>query len=169
MSIADEIERLNKLRESGAITEEEFQTLKETEMAKNRSAGEKVKDAVDGVVKDEQMWAMCIHFTQLLGWAFPVAGFLAPIIIWQVKKDESEFLDWHGRMVTNWIISQIIFGVIFALLSIILIGIPFAIALAVMGIVFPIIGGLKANNRECWEYPFTIAFFKLKTNEALRP
>jgi len=29
-----------------------------------------------------------------------------------------------------------------------------------MGIVFPIIGGMKANNGELWEYPLTIKFLK---------
>ena len=29
-------------------------------------------------------------------------------------------------------------------------------ALAVLGIVFPIIGGIKANNGEVWKYPLSI-------------
>ena len=29
-----------------------------------------------------------------------------------------------------------------------------------MGIVFPIIGGIKANSGELWEYPMTIKFIK---------
>ena len=29
-----------------------------------------------------------------------------------------------------------------------------------MGIVFPIIAGVKANNGELWEYPLTIKFLK---------
>ena len=32
--------------------------------------------------------------------------------------------------------------------------------LAVLGIVFPIIGAVKANNGEFWEYPLTIKFLK---------
>jgi uncharacterized protein len=30
--------------------------------------------------------------------------------------------------------------------------------LAVLAIVFPIIGGIKANNGEFWDYPITIRF-----------
>jgi uncharacterized protein len=33
-------------------------------------------------------------------------------------------------------------------------------ALWVLNIVFPIIGGIKANGGELWEYPLTIKFLK---------
>jgi uncharacterized Tic20 family protein len=34
------------------------------------------------------------------------------------------------------------------------------VALVIIGIVFPIIGGIKANNGEVWKYPLSIPFFK---------
>lgn len=34
------------------------------------------------------------------------------------------------------------------------------LALVIMSIVFPIIGAVKANNGELWEYPLTIKFLK---------
>jgi hypothetical protein len=37
---------------------------------------------------------------------------------------------------------------------------PGQIALVVCAIVFPIVGGIKANNGEVWRYPLSIAFFK---------
>ena len=34
------------------------------------------------------------------------------------------------------------------------------LALVIMGIIFPIMGAVKANNGELWEYPLTIKFIK---------
>ena len=63
-------------------------------------------------------------------------------------------------MVTNWLISSLIYWVVSIILCIVLIGILGVIALAVMSVVFPIIGGIKANNGELWDYPLTIKFLK---------
>ena len=52
-------------------------------------------------------------------------------------------------------------GIVFGLLCFVLIGIPLLVALAVAAIVFPVVGGVKANNGEVWPYPCSIAFFKV--------
>ncbi len=77
-----------------------------------------------------------------------------------MKKEETPALDAHGKMVVNWLISSVIYFAVSAVLSIILIGFLGLIALGIMSIVFPIIGGIKANNGELWEYPLTIKFLK---------
>jgi uncharacterized Tic20 family protein len=161
MSIAEEIEKLNNLRQSGAISEEEYQRAKESLLRKSQSAGERFGRAVDNISSDVNMWGMFIHLSQFCGYIVPLAGLIVPIILWQIKKDESEIIDKHGRIVVNWIITEFIFGLLFALLCLILIGIPLLLALAVVGIVFPIIGAVKANNGEIWPYPLSIRFFRL--------
>lgn len=40
-----------------------------------------------------------------------------------------------------------------------MIGIPSIIALGILGIVFPIIGGIKANHSEVWPHPLSLRFF----------
>jgi uncharacterized protein len=109
--------------------------------------------------KERQM-GMFLHLSQLLGIVFPLAGLIVPIILWQTQKDKMPALDAHGKMVTNWIISSLIYFFISGILSIVLVGLLGILALIVMGIVFPIIGGIKANNGENWEYPLTIKFLK---------
>ena len=86
---------------------------------------------------------------------------IVPIVLWQVKKNESPAIDQHGRIVVNWIISEFIYGIVFGLLCLILIGIPFVIALAVVGIVFPIMGAVRANDGRVWPYPLSIPFFNV--------
>ncbi len=161
MNVADEISKLNKLKEEGALTEEEFSKAKADLLAKNQSAGEKFKDTVDEVAKDTNMWGMFIHLSQFAGFMIPYAGLILPIILWQVKKDESKVIDMHGKIVTNWIISETIYLLVGGILSALLIGIPILIAVAILCIVYPIMGGIKANNGEVWRYPLSIQFFKL--------
>ena len=60
----------------------------------------------------------------------------------------------------NWILSVLIYGIVCGLFYIILIGIPLAIALVIVGVVFPIIGAVKASDGELWPYPMSIRFLK---------
>ena len=109
---------------------------------------------------DAKQWAMLLHFSLLAGFVVPFAGLIAPIIIWQLKKTEFPEVDAHGKVVVNWMISGIIYGAVCFLLSFILIGIPLLIVLGALAVIFPIIGGIKANNGELWKYPLSIPFLK---------
>lgn len=109
---------------------------------------------------EQKQWGLLLHLSQLANVLIPFAGIIAPIVIWQIKKDEMPALDAHGKMVTNWLISSFIYLVVSGVLTVILVGLLGLLAVAVMGVVFPIIGGIKANNGELWEYPLTIKFLK---------
>lgn len=96
----------------------------------------------------------------LLGFVVPLAGLVAPIVIWQVKKTDMPAIDEHGKNATNWIISAVIYGIISTILVFVIIGVFLLIALGILSIIFPIIAGVKANNGETWKYPLTITFIK---------
>jgi uncharacterized Tic20 family protein len=83
-----------------------------------------------------------------------------PIVIWQIKKHDLPGVDPHGKMVTNWLISAFIYSLICFILSFILIGFPLMFVLAVLAVIFPVIGGIKANDGQLWKYPLTITFLK---------
>ena len=165
MSLADEIEKLNNLKQSGAISEAEYEEAKRSLLAKGPSAGDSLSAAVAGISSNVNMWSMFIHLSQFCGYLIPLAGLIVPIVLWQVKKNESPLIDRHGRVVTNWIISACIYGIVSGLLCLILIGIPLLLALAVVSVLFPIIGGIKANNGEVWPYPLSIRFFKIEETQ----
>lgn len=84
-----------------------------------------------------------------------------PIVLWQMKKNESEFIDLNGKIIANWLISGVIYSLICLVLIVVLIGIPMLVVLGILGIVFPVIGAIKANNGEAWSYPLSIKFLKL--------
>ena len=111
---------------------------------------------------DEKQMGLLLHLSQLANIVIPMAGIIAPIVIWQVNKDKMPALDAHGKMVANWIISSLIYFVVSVILIFVFfIGVIPLLGLMIAGVAFPIIGALKANNNgELWEYPLTIKFLK---------
>ena len=98
----------------------------------------------------------------LAAWVMPILGLIVPSIIWQVKKKELPKIDIHGKMVMNWIVSQIISIPILIILIpyLWIISIFLLIIIAATRVIFPIISGIKAGNGEIGRYPFSIRFLK---------
>jgi uncharacterized Tic20 family protein len=110
--------------------------------------------------KDTNTWALIMHLSLLAGFLVPFAGLIAPLAIYLIKKNDLPGLVPHGHVVFNWIISVIIYAVVGAILTIVLIGVPILIALAIISIIFPIIGAIKASDGTVWRYPLSIEIFK---------
>lgn len=106
--------------------------------------------------KEANQWAMFIHFSLLAGFALPIVGVILPIILWQLKKDEYTIVDVHGKIVVNWIISALIYLGISMILMMIAIGVLGILVISGATVVFAIVGGIKANNGEVWEYPLSL-------------
>ncbi len=150
MSIGDEIEKLSSLKKSGDISEEEFQEAKKKLLSQNQSS------ISSGSGLNENQWGLFIHLAPLIG---PL-GWVLAVVLWQVKKNESDFLNQTGKNVTNWLITSFILYIVFTPFAFIYIGLPFLFALWVAGIAFAIIGGIKANEGIIWPYPMTFNFIK---------
>lgn len=159
MSMADEIEKLNQLRQNGAITEEEYQTSKSALLNGQQAAENKPNQVEANAQMDDKTWVIIIHLSQFCGFLIPLAGLVVPIVLWQIKKNESPLIDQHGRIVANWMITAFIAGVVCFLLSFVLIGIPLLIVLGLLCIVFPIVAAIKANDGVAWPYPGSYRFF----------
>ena len=165
MSTAEELQKLQQLHASGALSDDEYAKAKAHLLSSPPSgpAAPVVPVAPVVVVDVEQQtrqWAMFLHLSLLAGFLLPMAGLIVPIIIWQVKKTELPGIDAHGKIVANWIISALLYGLGCFVLLFVLVGVPLFMVLGVISIIFPIIGGIKANNGEVWKYPLSIPFFK---------
>lgn len=110
--------------------------------------------------KDLRQWAMILHLSVLAGFIVPIAGLLAPIVVFILKKDAVPGIVPHAYVIFNWLISAFIYSIVCAILTFIVIGLFGFLALAVLCIVFPIIGAIKASEGEVWPYPLSIKFFK---------
>ena len=105
-------------------------------------------------------YCMLIHLSQLTSIVIPGLGFILPIIMWAINKDQNEAIDKHGKVTINWIISLFIYSIVCGILTFLFIGlIGFAI-LVVLNFVFAIVAALKANDGQLWVYPFSINFLK---------
>jgi len=110
--------------------------------------------------EDRQM-LMWLHLSQLLNLVTAIGGVIAPILIWQLKKDEIDQMDEQGKEVVNFQISIMIYAIISAILTCVFIGIIMLPIVALINIIFPIIYGIKAKDgvNEI-RYPLTIRIIK---------
>ena len=125
--------------------------------------GEPLKDdpaIISAADKDTRQWSMFLHFSMLANCVLPIAGIIAPIVIWQIKKEDLPAIDVHGKNAVNWIISAAIYSIVSGLLVFFVVGFFLLLALGICSVVFPIIAGIKANNGIVWKYPLTYDFLK---------
>ena len=108
--------------------------------------------------KELKTWSLILHLSQLAGIVIPLGGLIVPVVIYILKKDDIPGLRPHWYVVINWILSVLIYAVICFVLTFVIIGIFLFWALALVCLVFPIIGAIKANDGEVWSYPLSIQF-----------
>ena len=82
-------------------------------------------------MESEKQYAMFIHLSQLAGSIVVGLGWILPLVLWLTKKDSSEYIDANGKIVMNWIISCLIYGIVSGILCLIGIGVVLLIALAI--------------------------------------
>jgi len=109
---------------------------------------------------DQRQMGLFLHLSQLAGFVIPFGGIILPVVLWQTQKEKMPALDAHGKMVVNFMLSVLIYLIASVVLMFVLVGFLTMLAVIVIHIVFPIIGAIKANNGELWEYPLTIKFLK---------
>ena len=105
-------------------------------------------------------YLMLMHLSQFSGFIVPFAGLVMPLIMWLTNNEKFSEVDRHGKMIINWLISALIYGMIAGLFTLVFIGIPLLIVLGLLMMIFPIIGAIKAAKGELWPYPLTLSFIK---------
>jgi len=108
--------------------------------------------------REERMWAMFCHLSGLAGFIFPFGNIIAPLVIWLVKKEESELVNDQGKEALNFQISMTIYIIASIILIFLVIGIPLLIILGIFSLIVVIIAAIKANEGEKYRYPLTIRF-----------
>jgi hypothetical protein len=104
--------------------------------------------------QDERTMAMLAH---LLGC---FVTFIAPLVIYLVKKEESPFIREHAKEALNFQISIAIYFTISLILVIVLIGILGLIFLGFFSVIVSIVAAIKANEGKPYRYPMCIRFIK---------
>ena len=110
---------------------------------------------------DERQWAMFCHLAGLAKYIpVPLSNIIAPVVLWQIKKDQWPFVDDQGKEAVNFQISVTIYVIVCCLLFCVGIGVFLLPVVGVFDLVFMIIAALKANQGELYRYPLTIRFVK---------
>src|SRR5262245_57550403 len=99
--------------------------------------------------KDERTMAMLCH----LGGAF--LGFLVPLIVWLIKKDQSRFVDDQGKEALNFHITILIGHAVGGATICLTFGL-LNLAVYVVAVVFGVMAGIAANKGEVYRYPLNI-------------
>lgn len=111
--------------------------------------------------KEAQNWAMYTHLAGLIGSfvGVNIGGVLGALIFWLIKRDQSDFIDTHGREALNFQISFLIWTWVTAALCFLFIGFLLLPVVIIAGIVLPILACGAASRGEHYRYPLTIRFF----------
>ncbi len=106
--------------------------------------------------KDDQTLSMLGH---ILGGC---CIFLAPLLLWLLKKDKSPFMDDQGKEALNFSITLVIGQAIaWAITQIPILGcVLFVLPVLVwtIGVIYGIIGGIESNKGVLYRYPFNFRF-----------
>lgn len=103
---------------------------------------------------DEKLMAMLIYVTSLF------TTIIGPIIIWLLKREESAFIDYHGKEYLNFVISYFVYGIVAAISMVILIGFVLAPIVGIAALVFTILAAVKAYGGEEYRIPFIFRIIK---------
>lgn len=100
---------------------------------------------------DEKTLALVSHIITI------VSSFIAPLIIYLVKKDESPFVAAHAKESLNF---QITAFIVIILCIISIVGILLVWAVGLLIFILVIVATIRASEGKLYRYPFTIRFIK---------
>jgi len=109
------------------------------------------------VTEEEKTLAMLCHLLAIF------TGFLGPLVLWLVKKDQSPYIDHHGREALNFQITLLLamlalgsatFILMFVFIGILLV--PVMMVVAILAMVAEIIAAIAAQNGVWHRYPFNL-------------
>jgi uncharacterized Tic20 family protein len=105
----------------------------------------------------KRTWEVLCHLSALAGLTgIPFANIIGPLIVWLLKRNESESVDTHGKESLNFQISMSIYTIAAALTLLVAIGFVLLPIVILANLILVIIAAIKTSNGEPYRYPFTI-------------
>jgi len=111
---------------------------------------------------DAKMWAMICHLSGLAGYLIPIPfiAIIAPLVVWQMKKQEFEFVDDQGKEAVNFHITMLIAAIVAGASFLCVIGVVLLPLVLLFSVVMAIVAAIKANSGERYRYPLTLRLIK---------
>ena len=128
--------------------------------------------------KNDNNTAFLIHLSAFFGYVIPFGAIVGPLVIWEINKEKSEFVNENGKEAINFNLSYLLYTFLLGLSVV-----PFIIrsvmsefqhldlfgiitagsligVLAIVKFVLIILAAVSANQGEVYHYPLTIKFIK---------
>jgi uncharacterized Tic20 family protein len=117
-------------------------------------------DPYDGEELDSEAktWGMLCHLAAFAGYVIPFGNIFGPLVVWLIKKDQSAFVDYHGKESVNFQLTITIAAMISAFLCLVLIGLILLPVVLLFDLIMKVIAAVKASNGERFRYPLSIRF-----------
>jgi uncharacterized Tic20 family protein len=106
---------------------------------------------------DRTLAALC-HVSTWLNMFVPGLGFVLPLVILLIMRDQSRFVAENAKESMNFQISMLIYFICSIPLFIVLIGVPLFFGVILLGLICPLIATIRAADGTLSLYPFTIRF-----------
>lgn len=111
-------------------------------------------------MKQYNSLAMWCHLSTFAGVVVPLGNFIAPLVIWLLKKDEDPLVDDQGKEALNFQISVFIYALISGILVLVLAGMLMLVVVGLFTIVQVIKASIAASEGIKYRYPLCIRFIK---------
>lgn len=118
------------------------------------------------VAEDHRKFAGMLHILGIGNIFLPM--WIVQIIMWLVKRGESDFIDTHGKVYLNFFLSFFIYSIVVALLTAVTGGLLFPLFFILVPVYFvcQVVGAIKGFNRAgegvvYAKYPLSIRMLKV--------
>ena len=125
----------------------------------------------EALTKEYRNMAMLCHlaaFATVVG--IPLGNIVGPLVVWLIKREQSSFVDWHGKESINFQISVTIYGIVGGILIVLgitggilapaLIGLVLLPLTLLFAFIMVIVATMRANDGLPHRYPLTMRFIK---------
>lgn len=105
---------------------------------------------------EERLLAVLSHLLAIV----PGVGIFGPLVIWLLKKDESEFVAANAKESLNFQLTIILACLISIILLLIIIGVFLLWILGIMNLVLVIVATVRASENKVYRYPFNFRLIR---------
>ena len=120
----------------------------------------------DGLTNDDRTWGVLAHAAAFAGFVVPFGNVLGPLLVWAIKKDESQFVAENARRALNFQVTWLLltlFGIAVLIVATIIAGVAvppglFFVALAwlLVPLVLLVIAIIRVSDGEVYRYPLDV-------------
>ncbi len=110
---------------------------------------------------DDRKWGAITHLAALIGLLLPLGLVLGPLLVWFLKRDDSEFVNEQGKAALNFQLSILVIAFVLLLLSAMIRPLlPLAFVAGIAGLAFALMAGVSTFKGKPFKYPWSLPLFK---------